>query len=561
MLDILTPQSLWSGYSDTESELNERLVHKYEEDDCVFSEVYFDGVKGEKAYTRVFANVAYPSDATELSVLPLMLIIDGVERNADKDLIKYWVQKGYIVIAPDYCGGNGLKTIYPSELFYCNYTESGRRYTHVDTNARETCWYNWAYCMRRALTYAEHIFGCSNMYVYGRYEGVRLALMLLGVDSRLKAGALLFGCLWEDVLDDDSSILSEDGFPDLKKQIEQEDEHERRLAGISPQTYADIIKQPIMIVQGTNSVNADIIKNYDVSFRMHNVFGSNFVYLPRMTEGYSEDTDDRIARWFKSPFAPKQIDIKAEVKDGKLIARVDLIKLDRFEKVSVYYSRGEVAQCVRNWLEANESVMLMDDYLATLEVVNLEEPIYFFAYVETEDQVFSSKIVKVVPSQMGVTETVETTKLIYKGKWGTGGFVPLDPEKPQSSSFVRNNPISVASGAFNVTGVKGRAIATYALNDSKICKNNDSTLTLDVYSQKEQVLKIYYVEGRGMDEQKIFLALIDLVGGELWQKVSVTVDDYKCISGTGSQPKEGVKQTLLAFVAEDDVILNNILYT
>lgn len=198
MSEILTPQTLWKDYDETDIELNERTVHSYEEDGVNFSEVYYDGVSGERNTARVFAVTAHVKDE-QPEKQPVMLLIDGVNRNIDKELMHFWARQGYLVILPDYCGGNGMRTIYPEELRYCNYAEAGRHYTHVDTSAKDTCWYNWAYCMRRTLAYVQKVYGSSEFYVYGRYEGVRLAMMLLGLDKRIKAGALLFGCLWEDV--------------------------------------------------------------------------------------------------------------------------------------------------------------------------------------------------------------------------------------------------------------------------------------------------------------------------------------------------------------------------
>lgn len=559
MSEILTPQTLWKDYDETDIELNERTVHSYEEDGVNFSEVYYDGVSGERNTARVFAVTAHVKDE-QPEKQPVMLLIDGVNRNTDKELMHFWARQGYLVILPDYCGGNGMRTIYPEELRYCNYAEAGRHYTHVDTSAKDTCWYNWAYCMRRTLAYVQKVYGSSEFYVYGRYEGVRLAMMLLGLDKRIKAGALLFGCLWEDVGKEYIAGEKSEGF-DLKSRLEMEEEQERRLAGISPQTYAAMIEVPVYIVQGTNATNADIIKNYEVSFRMKNLFGSTFVYLPRMTQGYGKDVDELIAVWFSSPPPARQPEIKAEVKNGCLKAHVDLMRMDNAENAEIYFSRGNAPQYVRNWIKANDVKMLIDDCFVQIEVTDLDAPVYMFANVTADGQVFSSRIISVVPSRIGVSVTSEPTKLIYKGKFGVAEFVPMDPTKPQTPEFVRNNPVVAAAGAFDVMGIKGRALATFALNDDNVRISPDSALTFDVCSAVQQEMKVYYLTDWGNANSKGYSVSVSLVGGKLWQKVSITQEDFKSLSGTSAQNKETQNKKLLAFVAEEEIILNNILFT
>ncbi|MEG1710326.1 MAG: hypothetical protein RR054_01680 [Clostridia bacterium] len=558
MSTILTPFLLWKDYDTPERSLNVRVVLSYIENDLEYTELYFDGRCVDNKYVRVFAITAIPVGAKNL---PVMVLIDGIERDIDKEKITYWANNGYAAVGVDYCGGAGIKTVYPDSLDYCNYSQSGRHYSHVDTTADETVWYNWAYCVRRAITYMLSL-SCVNgkINLYSLREASKIAMMVLGVDKRIRAGAVLFGSCWEQT--EFKSFQAEE-LSDMESaidfRIKNEEEKERMLAGVSPQTYAALIEIPMLIVQGTNSTITDMTTVYDAVNRMKNNGNSTVLHIPRMMDTFDSKDREMLKMWFENPEPPKLVNMSATQREGKLILKADLKELRGVSDVKIYYSRGIMSQSVRNWVLAKNGTFLFDEYEAEAEIVDLNMPITVICNLINMGRTLSSHPMTIIPSSIGVLETVERTKLIYKGKQGLAEFVPMNPSQPQTLGFVLKNTLAEAVGAYDVSGVSGKNIATYCLNDPMYIFDAQSALTFDVYSAHTCDLTVYLATAWGTPNMTLFRTVHKLVGGQLWQKVSTTMDDFKSVSGKFA--KDNLSSLILAFSAEQDIVLNNILFT
>lgn len=61
----------------------------------------------------------------------------------------------------------------------------------------------------------------------------------------------------------------------------------------------------------------------------------------------------------------------------------------------------------------------------------------------------------------------------------------------------------------------------------------------------------------GTNEQCVYRNTQKLVGGDLWQKISLPVSELKLFSGKATDG--GFRRMLLSFCCEDEIIVNNLL--
>ena len=83
-------------------------------------------------------------------------------------------------------------------------------------------------------------------------------------------------------------------------------------------------------------------------------------------------------------------------------------------------------------------------------------------------------------------------------------------------------------------------------------------LTFDVYSKAEQELVVGIVVNYGED-QRIYSTTEKLVGGEIWQKICLSLDEFKSdrAKGLGSWDKCEV----LCLHADESIVINNVVFS
>ena len=131
-------------------------------------------------------------------------------------------------------------------------------------------------------------------------------------------------------------------------------------------------------------------------------------------------------------------------------------------------------------------------------------------------------------------------------------YSPFDKEQ----NVYEDKKLEMQTGPFDIRGLAGRKFATFALNDAKYIKGEDSVLAFDVYSKTEQEVVLSVITNYGPD-QKVYSAQRKLVGGEIWQKICITHDELKCDRAKGLSGW-GVCE-VLCIQADEEIVINNIV--
>ena len=120
--------------------------------------------------------------------------------------------------------------------------------------------------------------------------------------------------------------------------------------------------------------------------------------------------------------------------------------------------------------------------------------------------------------------------------------------------------MKTAEGAFGIKGVCGSCMGTFAISDDRILRDEQSLLSMNIYSETPQHLNIFLLYDWGEENQAVYVREAELVGGELWQKILVSDADFKLLE-TGRPLRNGGRLCGICFEAEKEFVLTNLLFT
>lgn len=541
---------LWADFSPTQEPTDISLAKSQNENGIVIEQIYFTGrtiKEGQKS--RVFATVAYKEKNTQA-----ILVVQPPQDKIDVDCLKKFAERGFIAMSVDFFGEqlNGEKfTVYPSGIEYANYKKGGRHLTHADVSVKQTCWYEYSISVMRAVTVLLEQYCASNVSLLSVKEGSRMAIHAIAVDKRPLTAIITFGKLRENWQDDEAETEE----ADVKAQLMQVEEQERWLLGICPQSYLPQIEAPIYVVEGGNCGYIDT-ENHAALLMCSNE-NSRYVIFPECTGKITHRMRKSICQWIElcrenaEPMVEPKLSYTA--RNGKLCVGVK----SKADLIETYYVRSGPARAF-NWIKA-ESQLRETGALAELELKDAREHVGVFASAYSDGLWLSSSAEFIVPQKQFEEEnfkTIKGGKLIYQSGHGEEQFVPVQLGE---SINAETSEISVSKGAMDIKGVSGSHFGTFVLSEKLLVFSSDSVLMLDVYSKAKQTLTVSVVTNWADENQKIFIKTVELCGGEFWQKISISLNSMKSAEGESLQQQD--KAQLLAFDAESDVTVNNLLFS
>ncbi len=551
---LLSPEQLWSGYNNPEADLNTERSEVSDDGSKLRGQIFIDGRIVDKSASRVSLRFARQKEGENQ---PAVIILGRPGKSVSDEERDFYADGGFLAVSVDYSACDGESpSVYPEKIGYCVFGNCGRHYDFVDSDASETVWYNWAYNVRRTVHFLITEEKCPSVSVVSYGEASKISAMVCAVDDRVYAGAVLFGNVREECKPEKGNLQDADANAIAAYEGKAEEEALRRITGIAPQTYMHLIKIPFLVLNGTNSTVTDTAANAETA---ESVTGDNcsVALIPRGIDAASPKYAEYVRRWLTKPDRRIDIPVEAFLREGELVIKADLSALTSVSEVRLFYRRGDKDPATANWIEIKDSVHLFDSCEGSCEVVDPKEPVLFFCNAVQMGKLVSSNLGRVVPKDLGEVRTAEKSRILYKGKQGRGEFVSLDPTVPLSYAFLRDNPVSAAFGPYEVSGVKGRYLSTFCLNDSKYVFDESMTLNFDVYAKEQGELSVYITTMWGTEERCLFRNVQKIVGGDLWQKISFPVSELKLLSGKAVYVT--MEKVLLSFCSEQEIIINNLL--
>lgn len=568
-----TPISLWRDFDPESTPLSVRPIRQDNIDGIKVNLYTFCGESIGKQSTRVVACVAYKYEKKKM---PVVIVVNPFER-INRDLLVNWAKMGYFAVAIDYLGESeqqsGHMTVYPECRSFANFDVAKDNLTNVNEDARNTCWYQWTLHTRRAVTFVKSFdnVDVENIGIYSIREGNIIAIQALATDSRIKAGAVMAGNLWENL--EDVRLENVDANPKtLQANTSLLQNNVEWLAAISPQSYLSYVRQPFFTCIGTNSPSTDMDRTYDCLSRMNNKGQGMVLFAPKAMNSLQSQYERNLEKWFSvqlmssdNKFDMREVDVKisAEYRYGR-VEIVSQYEGPHYLSANLFYCRDKTQLGgTRNWIQQKMEKRDGGGLTASLKLFNKQTPVIAFCNITFRNGVtVSSNLLKFIPEKTFENRPLiieRKTAMVYTGSDGLGDFTPMTHDGTQKGRFVDEHLLSVEKGPFGISGLKGSKMGTFAVGDDSILINQNSLLMFDVYSKKALTLDVYFVTDWGKDTCAIFKHACLIDGGANWQKVVLDRKDFK--DETGSRGLNFDESCVLCFECEDEIVINNVLFT
>ena len=270
---ILSAVSLWKKFN-LKNPLGASEWGIEEKDGMRYSHVSFSGNAAPDGRVRVYARFGCPVGEGKK---PCILLLPDAGKAVDKELMDYFVQKGYAVLMPDYSGkmstdADGvMRTIYPASLEYGNYEKSRGLSSVKGLEVDKTSWFEWTYVALYAVKYLKSRADVGNIGVVGIRKGGEIAWQVM-LSPDIKCGIPINAAGWR-------SFLNIAKFGDNIAHDLSDDRH-RYIAAVEAQSYAPYVKCPVLMLCALRDSEFDGDRAYDTYSRIGFSDGNALAYSP-----------------------------------------------------------------------------------------------------------------------------------------------------------------------------------------------------------------------------------------------------------------------------------------
>lgn len=486
---------------------------------------------------------------------PLLVIIGDYFHRTDNDIMAYYARRGYNVFMFDYSGEGFDKTkytFYPPEIDYANYSRAQRRLNFVDEDARKTSYFEWAALARYAISAALNILENKPVKIglIGIGTGGNIAWMTASSDKRVTAMCSVFAAGWE-AYKDKYKYGEINDLPDISE------ERARYLAGISAEAYAKFVGIPVMLLTASNNGFTHMERAYDTVARVT----SNHWYIcvAANIRDYICHFDN-IGLFFDSfllnnnQVMPKKPALQIEETEGKVTLKVDCGG-EKVKDIKIYCSENQLNPETRAWF--------------TYDAPNGEifpelhsDKGLLFAYANVTYQgglTLSTNLCVKNKEELNLAKSDgKRYNIIYNSAMGVDCFGVYCPQSGGLKDLLHACEIRVKEGPEGIPGITAKNLATYKIGAVGFKGEPDESFKFDVYSLKEQELKIIFKDTSELASGAGHFAVVKLKGGNIWQPVEIKKEDLKTKEGIALKGWENA--AMVAFSAEDEFLINNILW-
>ncbi|MDE7454977.1 MAG: hypothetical protein K2M64_04030 [Clostridia bacterium] len=545
-MEILNSQVLWEGYDPTAEQLETNVFKTVEKDGLVTTHLYFTGrTVSVDQKSRVYAVVCYKNTNP---VKNAVLLVDDYKKPVNLDELEQLARAGFVAMAIDFAGtaDSGMYTVYPQSLQYCNAVNAHDLF-EITTTAKETKLYEYALNCRRAITYLATLDKVKGISLLTMGRGTFVGAIVMGVEDRLERGAVLFGSL-NCKYPEDGSIQDEDMDTDdvesLNRHLEYDIRRQAWTLGLAPQTYALQIKIPLYVINSANSNYVDIEQVNKNNARLNR--NCRFLILPNAIDYLTDKYFDGLVRWFKGAQVPLQQTLfSATDANGEYGIKVQTS--GSINKTSVWYCSNPKGKA-KYWCSAK---LVRDGsyYLAKPDLFEKQNSIIAFCIadreVPTSTPLFYDKATVVRPKivNKNIFAGNGTQTLIRMDKIGRKLNVPLEQE--------------LREGYLGILGANGKALATFAISDTTLCKNAALTLGLDICCSVKQKLTVLAVCKFGSSHVEKFSQTFNLDGAGKWQRITIERENFRRVDD-GKQIADDDNIDVIIMSADSEFLANNI---
>ncbi len=531
-----TVKALWSDFDPRGEPLNVQVVREWEKDGIVFRYVTYHIGTFKGVTARMAAFYGFPEGGNRV---PGLLHLHGGGQRAFLHEVEFYAKKGYACLSINW-GGREMEesgpgdpntdwgAVDPTQRNVPGYfnLQPGERYLDPFESPRNNNWYLLTLGARRGLTFLEQQpeVDPERLGVYGHSMGGNLTVYVAGADNRVKVAAPSVG----------GSGFRTYPWPLLPEQSKHTPNGDVELfrATLGFQSYAPHIKAPLIWLGATNDFHGIMDDTYRTGALMPQE-DVRYAFTPHMNHRFTPEfavarplwIDQHLKGTFRFPAAPDSR-LALSTEDGVPVFSATPDDSMPAVQVHVYYSVDPDPQA-RFWRSA-DATRKGNTWSARLPVMSSGQPLFAFANVHyglnkrqpvpfaspTETFAISSWMHTVTPEDLrraGVKATDAPALVIDDFAHGFRDWYTLSPGNPHHWQFW-----------------------TRKIADPKWQGRPGYRLTFDVRAETANELVVVLTENffrpyRG--KRQDFAAVVKLAGGDPWQTVSLSADDFKAVSG------------------------------
>lgn len=551
-LQFLTPTEVWEGFNPKKDPLEASITSTDVKDNLVESSLFFTSETRQDGKVRVKARLFY--DSRWRDDRPAILILPTLEMHEDlSDILPELIREGYVVCRVDYSGADESSTTFPPSLSYASYPVCASQLREIKTSARETPWFEWAKIARRAISLLQetHPVDADRISVLGIGAGAHIAWQVAGMDGRVSALVAING----------GGYLWRDGCPRFTTDNVPATDAERAFStGAGAETYARFVTCPTCYVVASNSETADVDRAGDILSLVQSKT-QTLLICNGTTGQITSSVFLSLEHWMKTNFAHDPVeasrcpDLSFENIEGHLHLR--LKNATHFKNKEVHVAYGEPNNAYRHWytLDGGQKVGA-HEYTFYVPVSDVKDLVVAYASIAYKDgSAECSPVIGIIPEKIGVSEESdenEAGRIIYTGDMGTGNFVASS-----RSAILDEKTLTTTSGPFDINGVVVRKGKLSFFRDSKenFSSQRDAIFQFDAYSAEHKEI---IVSVKTSQQELPYKTKVTLSGGEFWQKVSLSANDFKSDAGRTLPLFSDGKR--FSFENAENVVFNNLLW-
>ena len=498
-----------------------------------FSHVAFSGHSTPEGNVRVYAQFGRPDGDDKR---PAVLLLPDVGRQIDREVMKYFIDKGYAVLMPDYSGKMSddeegvMRTVYPESLAHGNYEQARGLYDLEGISAEESTWFEWAYVALFSVKYLKSRADIGNIGVVGIRKGGELAWHTM-LSPDVKCGVPINAAGW-------TSSRNVAKFGDNVVHNLSDDRHSY-IAAIEAQSYAPYVKCPVLMLCALRDIDFDCDRAYDTYSRIGYKDGSALVYSPNsgacIGPNGLTDMDLFLEKNLKGReiYIPDTLNVNVKEENGVLSVDVECDSEGIVEEVGVYYAEADVKvkSNYREWrcvYTIDGASMKGNKTRCTIKPFEGATAAFVYAYAKYINgfRVMS----KITSKRMSNPnpDAVKSRKLYSGDDMDCFGIADFKSTAVGRIFLERESvPKQVAGygdirGAYSISGIK-----TYKISSPRYVPDENALLEFDAYFPQTETLVITVDSADVEKERERYTCEIEVKGGGKWKRIILKAADFK----------------------------------
>lgn len=523
-MDIASPNSLWRDYDVSALPLNATPLSDGTKDGARVRNFYFDGFITVDGRTRAFLTIRENPDPKGT----ILYLADNNDKNSG-DVEDFLFACGYNVATLDYTGKKDRPryTLYPSSLAGCN--KDGVTTYDAPDDALSCCWYVWACVARRAARLLAELYPLSKRFAVGKGLGGCTVYKLAAFDDGLSACATMLNILPE-VNGDGNGMIN-------------------YRAALDNVSYAPLLKTPLFMSVCSNAEDGSLDKMSELAVSSASL--KCFRIIERAFSDSIHVVYDQIDRFFSAYIAgePKfpAVRIKPSNSDNNLYFNITIggENDDPHKDLRFYAAFCVTNPTNRNWTNIKTMGLGGEEYIAHVDVLQNDKPVYGFVNISDESgNIISSPLMTVKPSSLGIpAHQAVRRRLIYDGSMGAD--VWMSPG---------GGDVKTESGPLGIDGVTGTGnrLVTFKPGDYLYKADDDAALQIMVAGSFRS-LQLCVNDGN----ERYTCQVTETGGDDDWTRYTLSPADFKSANGALSDWSDVM---MFEFIADDTLLIGSVLW-